>query len=304
MSSSSSALGHRRAPGLSAHPITVASIQMEPRIGHKEENVARSVALIERAAADGAALVVLPELTNSGYMFDSREEAYALAEAVPHGPTTIAWADAARRCNTHIVAGIAERDGDRLYNSAVVIGPSGWLGTYRKLHLWGDEHLFFESGDKGLPLFHTPWGRLGVVICYDGWFPEVYRLLAMQGADVVAMPTNWVPMPGQPAGSPAMANTLAMASAHSNALNIVCANRTGTERGQSFIGQSLIVDAQGWPLAGPAPQAGADTVLLAQLDLQATRQARQLNAFNHVLRDRRADLYDPMLGTGWPLPRH
>lgn len=304
MSSLSSAPGQRLAAGPSAHLVTVASIQMEPRIGRKEENLARSVALVERAAASGAALVVLPELANSGYVFDSRAEAFALAEAVPHGPTTTAWAEVAQRCNIHIVAGMAERDGDRLYNAAVVIGPTGWLGTYRKLHLWGDEHLFFEPGNHGLPLFHTPWGRLGVVICYDGWFPEVYRLLAMQGADVVAMPTNWVPMPGQPAGSPAMATTLVMASAHSNGLNIVCANRTGTERGQPFIGQSLIVDAQGWPLAGPAAVEGADTVLLAQIDLAATRRARQLNAFNHVLRDRRDDLYDPMLGTGWPLPRH
>ncbi|CAN7476141.1 nitrilase family protein [Acidovorax sp. LjRoot194] len=277
---------------------------MEPRIGRKDENLARSVALVERAAAGGAALVVLPELANTGYVFESRAEAFALAEPVPNGPSTQAWIEVARRCNTLIVAGIAERDGERLYNAAVVVGPTGWLGTYRKLHLWGDEHLFFEAGDKGLPLFHTPWGRLGVVICYDGWFPEVYRLLAMQGADVVAMPTNWVPMAGQPAGSPAMANTLAMASAHSNALNIVCANRTGTERGQPFIGQSLIVDAQGWPVAGPAAEGGEDLVLTAQLDLRATRQARQLNAFNHVLRDRRDDVYDPMLGTGWPLPRH
>lgn len=300
----SSALGNLPAPSTAGHLVTVASIQMEPRIGRKDENLARSVALVERAAAGGADLVVLPELANTGYMFESRAEAFALAEPVPNGPSTQAWIEVARRCNTLIVAGIAERDGERLYNAAVVVGPTGWLGTYRKLHLWGDEHLFFEAGDKGLPLFHTPWGRLGVVICYDGWFPEVYRLLAMQGADVVAMPTNWVPMPGQPAGSPAMANTLAMASAHSNALNIVCANRTGTERGQPFIGQSLIVDAQGWPVAGPAAEGGEDLVLIAQLDLRSTRQARQLNAFNHVLRDRRDDVYDPMLGTGWPLPRH
>ncbi len=300
----SSDSGNLPAPSTAGHLVTVASIQMEPRIGRKDENLARSVALVERAAAGGADLVVLPELANTGYMFESRAEAFALAEPVPNGPSTQAWIEVARRCNTLIVAGIAERDGERLYNAAVVVGPGGWLGTYRKLHLWGDEHLFFEAGDKGLPLFHTPWGRLGVVICYDGWFPEVYRLLAMQGADVVAMPTNWVPMPGQPAGSPAMANTLAMASAHSNGLNIVCANRTGTERGQPFIGQSLIVDAQGWPLAGPAAVGGDDLVLTAQLDLRATRQARQLNAFNHVLRDRRDDVYDPMLGTGWPLPRH
>jgi|UPI0003456092 Predicted amidohydrolase len=283
--------------------IKVASVQMEPHIGRKEENVARSIAFIDRAAAEGAELVVLPELVNSGYVFASRAEAFALAEVLPDGPTTQAWMAAARRNGIHVVAGIAEREGDRLYNSAVVIGPDGWLGVYRKLHLWGDEHLFFEAGDKGLPLFHTRWGRLGVAICYDGWFPEVYRLLAMQGADVVAMPTNWVPMPGQPDNRQAMATSLAMANAHSNALTIVCANRTGTERGQPFIGQSVIIGAQGWPLAGPAPEDG-EQILYASLNLKESRQARHLTPFNHVLRDRRDDLYDPMLGTGWPLPRH
>jgi N-carbamoylputrescine amidase len=196
--------------------LVVASVQMEPHVGDTAANVARSVQLIEQAAARGAAIVVLPELANSGYVFASRAEAFALAEPVPHGPSTQAWAEVARRCNVHVVAGIAEREDERLYNAAAVLGPRGWLGTYRKLHLWGDEHLFFEPGNKGLPVFHTELGRLGVLICYDGWFPETYRLLAMQGVDIVCMPTNWVPMPQQPADRPAMATTLAMAGAHSN----------------------------------------------------------------------------------------
>jgi N-carbamoylputrescine amidase len=282
--------------------LVVASVQMEPHVGDTAANVARSVQLIEQAAARGAAIVVLPELANSGYVFASRAEAFALAEPVPHGPSTQAWAEVARRCNVHVVAGIAERENERLYNAAAVLGPRGWLGTYRKLHLWGDEHLFFEPGNKGLPVFHTELGRLGVLICYDGWFPETYRLLAMQGVDIVCMPTNWVPMPQQPADRPAMATTLAMAGAHSNALNIVCANRTGTERGQPFVGQSLIVGAQGWPLAGPASRDGEE-ILYARIDLKASRQASHLNVFNDVLRDRRDDIYDPMLGTGWPLAR-
>jgi len=125
----------------------------------------------------------------------------------------------------------------------------------------------------------------------------------MKGADIVCVPTNWVPMPGQSAERTAMANTLTMASAHSNGLNIVCANRIGTERGQPFIGQSLIVGAQGWPLAGPATP-DREEILYARINLKQSRHARHLNAFNDVLRDRRDDIYDPMLGTGWPLPRH
>jgi predicted amidohydrolase len=276
---------------------------MAPRIGDKKGNIARSVELLEQAAAQGAKLIVLPELANTGYVFQSRSEAFELAEPIPDGESTQAWAAVARRCNVYVVAGIAERVENRLYNCAVLVGPEGFIGSYRKLHLWGDEHLYFEAGDVGLPIFHTEIGRIGMVVCYDGWFPETYRLLATLGADIVAMPTNWVPMAGQPDSMQAMATMLAMANAHSNGLNIVCANRVGVERDQPFIGQSLIVGPQGWPLAGPASNT-QEEILYAQINLKATRQARQLNAFNHVLRDRRDDLYDPMLGTGWPLPRH
>jgi predicted amidohydrolase len=283
--------------------VIVAAIQMDCRVGHKADNVARSIAHIEAAAAQGARIVVLPELANTGYVFASRAEAFALAEPVPAGPTSQAWMAAAARLGIYIVAGITEQDGQRLYNAAVVIGPQGYLGTFRKLHLWGDEHLFFEAGDRGLPVFDTEYGKLGVIICYDGWFPEVYRLMAMQGVDIVCMPTNWVPMPAQDARHPTMANTLAMASAHSNGLNIVCADRVGVERGQPFLGQSLIVSSQGWPLAGPASD-DAEEILYAPINLKQSRSARHLNAFNVVMRDRRDDVYDPMLGTGWPLPRN
>lgn len=283
--------------------VVVASVQMEPHVGCRDQNLSRSVAFIERAAEQGARVVVLPELVSSGYVFASRQEAFALAEAIPDGPSTSAWAAAAQRLNVYVVAGLPERVGDKLFNAAVVVGPKGYLGTYRKLHLWHDEHLFFESGDLGLPVFHTEIGCLAVVICYDGWFPEVYRLLAMKGVDIVCMPTNWVPMPGQSADQMAMANTLAMANAHSNALNVVCANRIGVERGQPFIGQSLIVGATGWPLAGPA-SLEAEEILYATINFQQSRKTRHLSVFNDVLRDRRDDVYDPMLGTGWPLPRY
>ena len=113
-------------------------------MGEVAANVARAGALVEQAAAQGARLVVLPELANTGYMFESREEACALAETVPDGPSARAWIALAQRLGIHLVAGIAERDGGRLYNSALVAGPQGYLGTYRKLHLWGDENLYFE----------------------------------------------------------------------------------------------------------------------------------------------------------------
>ena len=277
----------------------IACIQMEPHVGARRDNVACSIRHIESAAKNGASLVVLPELANSGYVFADRDEAFSLAEELPNGATAQLFTEAARRLGIHIVAGIAERAGERLYNSAIFTGPSGPIGVYRKLHLWGDEKRFFEPGDLGVPVFDTPLGRIAIAICYDGWFPEIYRLAATRGADLVCMPTNWVPMPAQPDDRPAMATTLAMAAAHSNGLAIACANRIGTERGQPFIGQSLIVGGDGWPVAGPA-STDQEEVLYAAIDLKRTRAQRTLSAFNHVLDDRRGDVYDPMLGTGWP----
>jgi predicted amidohydrolase len=259
--------------------------------------VAHSLELIDRAASRGADLVVLPELANTGYMFASRKEAFGLAEPIPGGPSVAAWAERAARHGMHIVAGITERSGPDLYNSAVVIGPEGYIGTFRKVHLWNEENLFFEPGNLGFPVFHTPIGRIGVAICYDGWFPETFRLCALQGADIVCVPTNWVPIPGQAEGREAMANILAMAAAHSNSIFIACADRVGVERGQPFEGQSLIVSYTGWPVVGPASR-DAEDILIAEVDLGEARRKRNWNAFNQVLRDRRVDVYDEMLGSG------
>ncbi|MBL8583790.1 MAG: hydratase, partial [Rhizobiaceae bacterium] len=207
--------------------VTVACIQMEPHIGETEANVARSIRLMEDAAAKGAQLVVLPELCNTGYVFETRAEARALAEPVPDGPTCQAWAAAAARLGLHMVAGITERDGEMLYNCAVIIGPDGLVGRYRKVHLWGDEALFFAPGNLGFPVFDTPLGRIGCHICYDCWFPESFRLAALQGAEIVCVPTNWVPIPGQDPKREAMANILVMAAAHSNSVFVAAADRVG-----------------------------------------------------------------------------
>jgi predicted amidohydrolase len=270
--------------------VAVACIQMEPEVGAKARNVARATGLIEEAHARGARLIVLPELCNSGYVFETREEAFALSETLADGETIRAWAAIAARLNVTLVAGYAERDGDVLYNSAAIVGPRGVLGNYRKLHLWGDENLFFEPGNLGVPVFHTPFGRVACAICYDIWFPEVFRLAANGGADILCVPTNWVPMPAQPAGLPVMANLLAMSGAHSNGLFVAAADRVGNERGQPFLGCSVIVDAHGWPVAGPA-SATDEEIVVAQVNLADARRHRQLNAFNHVLRDRRPEVY-------------
>lgn len=285
-----------------ADRLGVACVQMRPAFGDRGNNLATTLERIEAAAGLGARLVVLPELCVSGYMFESRAEAFALAEPIPDGETVSAWADACRRLDIHVVGGLAERDGDVLFNSAVLVGPDGWVGTFRKLHLWNEENLYFERGNLGVPVFHIPVGRIAMAICYDGWFPETFRLAALQGADIVCVPTNWVPIPGQVAGRPAMATTVTMASANVNSMFIAAADRVGDERGQPFIGQSLIVDQAGWPVAGPASEADEE-IIVAEVDLADARRKRNWNAFNQPLRDRRTDVYDELLGAdiepGW-----
>ncbi|MGU3422411.1 nitrilase family protein [Methylobacterium sp. D54C] len=270
-------------------PIRVSCIQFEPEFGAVDANMARASDLVRAAAAEGGRLIVLPELASTGYVFESAAEAAALAEPVPDGPTTRAWAALAAELGVHIVAGIAESAGETLYNAAVIVGPEGYIGTYRKAHLWDQENVFFARGDLGFPVFDTALGKVGVAICYDGWFPETFRQLALAGAEIVCVPTNWVPMPDQPAGEAAMANTLHRAAAHSNGIFIACADRVGIERGQPFEGQSLIIGPKGWPLAGPASRDRTETVS-ALVDLDAAGR-KDLNAFNSLLRDRRADIY-------------
>jgi predicted amidohydrolase len=282
--------------------VRIACIQMEPRVGAMARNVERSLAFIEEAAGQGARLVVLPELANSGYVFETREEAFESAEEIPSGSAVVAWAAAARDHRLYLAAGICERAGTRLFNSAVLIGPEGHIGTFRKIHLWNEENLFFEPGDLGFPVFPTPIGRLGAIICYDGWFPESWRLCALQGADIVCMSTNWVPIPGQDPGREAMANILCMAAAHSNSLFIAAADRVGEERGQPFIGQSVIVSHTGWPIGGPASP-DREEIIYADCNLADARRKRNWNEYNQVLRDRRTDVYGEMLGAaaqpGW-----
>jgi N-carbamoylputrescine amidase len=282
--------------------VRIACLQMEPHVGEKERNLERSLAMLADAASRGAQLAILPELCNSGYVFATREEAVNLAEEVPNGPTCRAWIEFAARHGIQIVAGIAERDGAALYNAAVVLGPQGLVGRYRKNHLWAAETLFFEPGNLGVPVFRTDIGRIAVAICYDIWFPEIFRLAALQGADLLCVPTNWVPMPEQPDTLPVMANILAMGGAHANAMFVAAADRVGTERGQPFLGRSIMVGHTGWPIAGPA-SADREEIILADVNLSDARRKRNWSEFNQVLRDRRTDVYAEMLGSsaarGW-----
>ncbi|GAA2439321.1 nitrilase family protein [Actinomadura vinacea] len=278
-----------------AEPLPVAAVQTSPVFGDSASNLARSAELMGEAVAAGARLIVLPEASVAGYVFADRAEALRHAEPVPGGAACRAWA---RFCAEHrvwVAAGLTELAGDRVYNGAVLIGPGGLAGVYRKVHLWNDEKRIYSPGDLGFPVFDTPIGRIGLVICYDLWFPESLRACALAGADLVCAPSNWVPVPGQPAGLPPMAHLMCVTGAHSNQVAVAAASRTGVERGRPFIGGSVIVDHTGWPAAEPAAAdpAGAapEQIVHARLDPIGSRAVRAGNPFNQPLRDRRPEVY-------------
>ncbi|MER5456298.1 nitrilase family protein [Micromonospora sp. NPDC002389] len=268
----------------------LAGVQMAPVFGDVAANIAGTSAWIRAAADRGARLVVLPEAASAGYVFADRAEAARYAQPVPDGPTVTAWARLAAELDVWIVGGVTERDGDAVFNSAVLLGPSGHLGTFRKAHLWNDEKEIYDRNADGFPVYDTPLGRIGIGICYDAWFPETFRSAALQGADLVVLPSNWVPVPGQPTAAPAMANLMCMTGAHSNQCYVAGISRIGVENGQPFVGRSVLVGPDGWPIAGPA-SGDREELVLAEVDLIGTRAQRWHNPFNQPLADRRTDLY-------------
>lgn len=264
----------------------VAVVQTVPVFGQVEENRAETVEAI-RAQAD-ADLVVLPELATSGYVFETRSEVVEVAEP-SDGPTATAWTSVAAETETWIVGGFPEVDGDLLYNSAMVVSPDGVEGVYRKVHLWHDEKRWFEAGDA-VPVFETPFGRLGVQICNDLWFPELTGTQARAGVDIVAVPTNWVPEPPERPAGWTMGIHHAIANANANRVFLACADRAGAERGIEFEGQSVVVDQDGIPVAGPLPDHGSHSIAV-DCDLKLARE-KSLTERDHVLDDRRPEIYD------------
>jgi N-carbamoylputrescine amidase len=275
-----------------SRPVRIAAAQYEPRVGELEENRAQAVRWATAAAIQGADLIVLPELASSGYVFQDEAEAQRCAEDADDGPTVRALRDICAAHGCHIVAGLNERDGDCRHNSAVLVGASGRLATYRKLHLFFDEQTWFAPGDE-LPIVDLPFGRVGIIICYDLWFPEPARALALAGAEIIAVPTNWVASFKRTVWDDrgyCQGDYVAMATAAQNGVVMVCADRVGTERDVAFIGASIIVGADGWPVTGPASKDGEE-LLVADVDLDSVDRARSRTPRNHLLTDRRPHAY-------------
>lgn len=255
--------------------------QYDPQFGEVAKNLDVVTAKLEQADAD---LVVLPELFASGYQFVSQEEVQRLAEPIPDGPTTRRVLDIAKRRRMHVVAGLPERAGGRCYNSAIVVGPSGFLGCYRKTHLFYEETLFFTPGDSGFHVWDIGQARIGVMICFDWYYPEAARSLAVQGADILCHPSNLV-LPNCPDSMPVRCLE--------NRVFAVTCNRIGSEaRGGkdplTYIGNSEIVTPKGIILHR-APRDREELTILEIDPVEA--RSKHLNRYNDLLRDRRTDLY-------------
>jgi predicted amidohydrolase len=267
----------------------VAVCQLALRVGEPAANLSAVTSAIRSAAADGADIVVVPELSDSGYVFADRAEAAGLAHSEATSPALNAWRELASELRITVVGGWCERGADGLlYNSAAIVGPAGVLAAYRKAHLWDDEKHVFTPGDEPPAVVDTPAGRIGVCICYDLEFPEWARLAALAGADLLAAPVNW-PRLDRPPGERPNEVVKAQADAAVNGIWIAVADRCGTERGVEWTGGSLIIDPGGYPVIGPV-LADRPTTLLAEVDLTRARDKR-INENNDLMGDRRPELY-------------
>ncbi len=265
----------------------MACCQLAPQVGDLPANRELAASAIAAAAAEGASVVVLPELMSSGYVFESQAEARALAEP-PDGPTVTGWARLAAAHDLVIVGGFCEAAGEAVFNSAVLVDASGLRCVYRKAHLWDAEPQWFARGAVPPPVVVTRHGPIGVMICYDLEFPEWVRLPALDGAQLLCAPVNWPAYP-RPDGERPSEVVRVQADAAVNRMFIAACDRVGTERGVAWVGGSVIVDADGWPLAGGSASADA-TTLLADCDLSAALD-KAVSPRNDVLADRRPDLY-------------
>lgn len=262
--------------------VRIRCTQLSPKIGAVAENLAAIERELSRAAADGVDLLVLPELAVCGYAMTPDEARAAALRA--DSSVLQRWGELLAGTTTTAVVGFCEDGGAALYNSAAAIVPGAAPVVYRKLHLWNTEKLIFAPGDERPPIVETPAGRLGVIICYDLEFPELPRSLALDGAELIAVPTNW-PLRPKPAGERPQEVVHAMAAAQASAVVIACCDRAGEERGTSWTEGTAVVGADGWPRGA----VGADGRLDVEVELAPER--RRLGERNDLFGDRRPEFY-------------
>ena len=270
-------------------PWPVACVQIDCILGDAEANLAAVLEGLIAAAQRGARLVVFPECILSGYCFRSRDEALEQAQPLP-GPASDALTAACRRLDVFAVVGLLERTGGELFNSCMLLGPDGLIATYRKIHLpFLGVDRFVTPGDRPFAVHDLGGLRVGMNICYDGTFPESARVLALLGADLIVLPTNW------PTGAIGTIK-LTEARALENNVYYAAVNRVGEERGFHFVGRSRVVGPDGEVMtSAPADQA---EILLAEIDPRIARAKRvvKIPGEHEIdrIHDRRPEMYGPL----------
>lgn len=234
--------------------------------------------------SESADMIVLPELCNSGYHFADRDQAWDTSEEVEQSPFITYLTSKCKEADLFIVSGFNERSGNHLYNSAVLVGPEGYVGRYRKIHLFLNEKDYFLPGDEGLPVFDTGKFRIGMLVCFDWIFPEVWRILALKGADIICHPSNLV-LPG-------LAQRAIPLHAMTNRVYIVTANRIGTERDLTFTGHSVIANPKGEVLIEGSGTGEEKSII--EIDPALAREKR-ITPRNHLFEDRRPELYQELV---------
>jgi predicted amidohydrolase len=276
--------------------IQIACCQYSPDVEQPGRNQTLARQASAAAVSGGARLVVLPELANSGYVFQTAAE--VRASAVPaDGPLLGGWAEEAARGEALVVGGFCElADDGRVFNSSALVDADGVVAVYRKLHLWGEEPRWFARGEDPPPVIQTRYGRIGLAVCYDIEFPELTRALALAGAELIALPTNWPREDdGHRPDGAAILSVLVSATAYLNKVFVAVCDRSGSERGLQFEAGSAIAGPDGVLRAAPAPNRG-ERILTAVCDL-AQAADKRTGDHNDAFADRRpaqyAGLSDP-----------
>lgn len=269
---------------------TIACVQMDVQLGQPEKNTLNIIHQLETAARKGARLIVFPECAITGYSFASRQQALSVATPLD-SPHIQAIQEACTRLNVFAVVGTAEKNGETLYNTAVLLGPSGLVDRYRKTHLpWMGLDRFTTAGTEPYRVVDLGGLRLGILICYDGSFPETCRALTVLGADLVVLPTNW------PEGAICVVKLLVAARALENHIFHAVCNRVGEEGGFHFLGRSRIANPGGEYIA--ISEDDQPDILIASIDPTLARDKHlvRVPGQHEISRmaDRRPDLYGPL----------
>ncbi|WP_321309725.1 nitrilase-related carbon-nitrogen hydrolase [Marinifilum fragile] len=255
----------------------LAIIQFEPKFGDVLQTIDKLKSLLKKAKE--ADLVVLPELANTGYNFDSKEQAFNLSETINESVFLTFLKDACKEYQFAVATGYSEKEGTKLFNSSVLIDETGVISVYRKLHLFMNEKNIFEPGNIDLSVIDYKGVKLGMLVCFDWMFPETWRKLALLGAELILHPSNLV-LP--------YAQSVIPSYSLVNRVFIATANRIGTEKELTFTGQSIITGTKGEVLA----KAGlSEEILMVEIDPKKAED-KMITPLNDAFKDRRTDIYE------------